>query len=115
MKIYKGTRDVNGIRVTVNGEPLDPRTDLRDFRADGFEWGYDGSGPRQLAFAMLADMDGSEAAFQRYRDFTTDVIAEMDDDVWSMTSEDIGESQEGIVYVDMTLDTLLKKVRGEID
>ncbi len=115
MKVYKGTRDVNGIRVTVDGQPLDPRTDLRDFHADTFEWGYDGPGPRQLAFAILADFESSEIAFQRYRDFSEDVIAKLSDSAWVLTSEDIGQSQEGVVYVDMDLDTLLKKVRGEID
>ncbi len=115
MKIYKGTRNASGTIVTVNGVALDPQTNLRDFRADRFEWGYDGAGPRQLAFAILVDLEGPEGAFERYRNFAADEIAEIEDDEWSMTSEDIKESKDGIVYVDMDLDTLLKKVRGEIE
>ncbi len=115
MKIYKGERGGDGAVVTVNGRLLDPRLDLRNFGGDGFEWGYDGAGPRQLAFAILADLEGPEIAFQRYRDFTTDVIAEIEDDYFSISSDDINEAQDGVVYVDMDLDTLLKKVRGEID
>ena len=44
-----------GVRVTVDGRPLDPRLDLRVLSASGFEWGYDGGGPGQLALAILAD------------------------------------------------------------
>jgi len=34
--------------------PLDPRNDLWDHSPDGFEWGYGGSGPTQLALGVLA-------------------------------------------------------------
>lgn len=34
--------------------PLDPRFDLRRHSPDGFAWGYSGSGPAQLALALLA-------------------------------------------------------------
>jgi len=34
---------------------LDPRLDLRNHSPTGFEWGYGGSGPAQLALAICAD------------------------------------------------------------
>ena len=120
-KIYRGKRAGGGTVVTVNSVPLDPHSEARDFRAEEFEWGYEGAGPRQLAFALLADAFGQETAFERYRQFLHDVIAEMTDDDWTMTPDDMGGrsdgdqgSDDGIVYVDMDLETLLKKVRGEI-
>ena len=56
MKVYHGTRTENGVAIVVeeaNGEchGLDPRYDLRA-HSDGFEWGYGGSGPAQLALAL---------------------------------------------------------------
>jgi len=40
--------------VTVDGAPLDPRADLVNHSPDGFAWGYPGSGPAQLALAILS-------------------------------------------------------------
>lgn len=50
--------------VTVNGQPL------RAFNfggADFFEWGYDGTGPRMLALAILADYFGETPTINDYR------------------------------------------------
>ena len=54
MKLYRGRRESDRCVVTVvleSGieEPLDPRFDLRRHSPDGFNWGYCGSGPAQLA------------------------------------------------------------------
>lgn len=58
MKIYFGRRDASGA-ITV-GVAEDDQTvrDLRHVEAhspDGFEWGYGGSGPADLALSILAD------------------------------------------------------------
>lgn len=61
MKIYQGTRLEEGCEVYVRGDqgdyPLALRQDLLNHSA-GFEWGYGGSGPAQLALAILADFLG---------------------------------------------------------
>ena len=44
MKVYTGDRTIDGIVVTVDGEPLDPRTDIQEFTVNGFEWTYEGAG-----------------------------------------------------------------------
>ncbi len=113
MKIYKGLRGPQGTIVTVDDVPLDPRTDLRNFNADGFEWGYEGSGPSQLALALIADHLNAEMALKHYRDFMTTIIAEIEGDEWTMSSEDIDRRTEEITIVPMDLETLLRKVRGE--
>ena len=100
MKIYQGKRQGESTSVTVDGAPLEPHSDLRDFHADGFEWGYEGSGPSQLGFALLVDHMGGEGAFQQYRKFVPDDIA--------------NRLREEIVEVPMDLETFFKKVRGEI-
>jgi len=55
MKTYEGRRHEGAALVTVNGKPLDPCTDIRSHSPSGLEWGYAGSGPAQLALALVAD------------------------------------------------------------
>ena len=65
MKHYLGDRTIDGVKVTVDGGPLDPRLQVREFTRNGFEWSYEGPEPRQLALALLADHlgDGALDAF----------------------------------------------------
>jgi uncharacterized protein DUF6166 len=96
MKIYLGYRDVTGAaRVIVSdgdiGGPLHPRFDLANHSPTGFEWSYGGSGPAQLALAILADALGNDArALRFYQVFKWRVIARIPhDDVWQMAQADV--------------------------
>jgi hypothetical protein len=89
MKIYEGGRSLAGALVTVDGAPLDPRFDVRRFSPMGFEWTYEGDGPRQLALALLCDHLADPArALELTEGFMRDVVAELDN-AWELTSEDI--------------------------
>jgi hypothetical protein len=114
MKTYRAERTERGVLVTVDGQPLDPRRDLRDLGAEAFEWGYEGTGPAQLALAILADMRGPAAALEHYRLFMETVVAELPPTGWSRTDDDFERRMGELVVVPMDLETLLKKVRGEI-
>ena len=96
-RTYIGIRD-NGpgsARVFVeHGDDLDPRFDLRNHSPDGFEWGYYGSGPAQLALALLCNVLGGDksAAFlalKLYQDFKAEKIAELKDNRWRMSAGEI--------------------------
>jgi hypothetical protein len=88
-KIYEGGRGLAGAEVTVDGVPLDPRFDLRRFSPMGFEWTYEGDGPRQLAFALLCDhLEDSVRALALTEPFMHEVVARLDN-AWLLTSEDI--------------------------
>jgi hypothetical protein len=86
MKEYIGRTEDGKCTVTVSEDDgasvaLDPRNDLRNHSPDGFAWGYMGSGPSQLALAMLADYtDSDEMALRWYMRFKEKIIAllEMD-------------------------------------
>ena len=92
MKQYNGKRTIDGIVVTVDGAPLDKRFDIRIFDEKGFEWSYEGSAPRQLALAILADHFGdAERASARVDSFMKSVIANLDND-WELTSSDIDKA-----------------------
>ena len=60
-KLYQGRRDENELTVhvvlqKVDREPwLKPLTHVSYHSPDGFEWGYGGSGPADLALAILTD------------------------------------------------------------
>lgn len=88
-KVYEGGRGLAGAEVTVDGAPLDPRFDLRRFSPMGFEWTYEGDGPRQLALALLADHLGDpERALALTETFMREVVARLDN-AWLLTSDEI--------------------------
>lgn len=90
MKHYSGRREGYAGIVTVDGRRLNPRQDLWNHSPTGFEWGYVGSGPAQLALAILADHCGNnERALNWYQRFKWAVIAELPHREWILTSEDI--------------------------
>ena len=89
MKTYEGGRGLAGAVVTVDGAPLDPRFEVRRFSPAGFEWTYEGDGPRQLALALLCDHLGDPTrALALTEGFMRGVVAELDN-AWELTSEDI--------------------------
>jgi hypothetical protein len=89
MKVYEGGRSLDGAVVTVDGRPLDPRFDLKRFSAMGFEWTYEGDGPRQLALALLADHLGDDRkALDLTETFMRDVVSVLDN-AWRLTGKEI--------------------------
>ena len=108
MKVFSDTCE--RVRVTVDEQPLDPRIDLRDFKASGFEWGYEGSGP----LAILAEHAGPQAAPGNYRRFVQAIIAEIEADTCQLTSTEIDQRIDQTTIVPMDLKTLIRKVKGDI-
>ena len=89
MKTYRGARTIDGIQVTVNGQPLDERVDIHQFTDGGFEWTYEGDAPQQLALALLAvHLGDNEQALALCSRFTRQVIADLDNE-WVLSSADI--------------------------
>ena len=57
----------------------------------GFEWSYAGSGPAQLALALLLDATSDkEVALRYYQDFKWDYVAKWTMD-WEITANEINE------------------------
>lgn len=52
---YEGTITKGAISVKVDGRALPLRLGVRNHSPTGFSWGYNGSGPAQLALAILCD------------------------------------------------------------
>jgi hypothetical protein len=90
MKTYEGNRQGYAVTVTVDGRKLDPRLDLWNHSPDGFNWGYGGSGPAQLALAILADhCQNDERALNLYQRFKWAVVAKLPHKRWKLSGDDI--------------------------
>jgi hypothetical protein len=90
MRIYHGSRDANRnaiVFVTGDGDRrrLPLRLDLDNHSPTGFEWGYGGSGPAQLALALIADATGDdELAIKLHQQFKRKVVGGLPS-VWCMS------------------------------
>jgi hypothetical protein len=79
-----------GMLVLRNGLPLSPEPSqkLINHSPDGFNWGYSGSGPAQLALGLLLDVTHNPSlAMEKYQHFKFEVIAKLDMEAgWTLTS-----------------------------
>ena len=103
-KTYVGTRKDNWAEtVTVNGQRLFDYSDP-DRSDNGFEWGYEGTGPSVLALSILCDhfgviptkdhraQQGADLPRRLALDFKQEVIATLPrDSGFTLTSDQIAE------------------------
>lgn len=100
---YVGRRvEGQGCMVIVVGSrgerALDPRIDLRNHSPSGYEWGYAGSGPAQLALALLADALHDDAlAVKLYQRFKFRHVVNFPRDGWAMSLEEVRAAARAIV------------------
>jgi len=92
-RCYAGRRDPDGTSVTrPDGSPLDLEPSLAVWRhsPSGFEWGFAGSGPAQLALALLLDHTGDSVVAQsHYQRFKVDVVARWRGMEWTLEPREI--------------------------
>jgi hypothetical protein len=96
--IYVGYRQRG--RAIVEKRPgqdqLTPKRslELANHSPSGFSWGYAGSGPAQLALALLLDYtDDEDVALAEYMEFKTKVVSQLEctepDGCWRLTGREI--------------------------
>jgi len=63
-------------KIWLDGKELDPEPSqkIHNHSPDGFNWGYGGSGPAQLALAVVLKVTGVTIGYQ---DFKWNVIAKL--------------------------------------
>lgn len=90
--LYQGIRRDMGASVTwtrqgeARTNSLPVRLDLVNHSPDGFEWGYPGSGPAQLAFALcLHVLDDETRARRVYQAVKDRLLVPMQQRTWSLT------------------------------
>ena len=65
---------------------LPMRLELANHSSTGFEWGYGGSGPAQLALALLADcLKDNERALRFYQYFKLHVTSGLPHSSWTVS------------------------------
>jgi len=74
--------DVKTSEVWIDGKPLEPSKSLalENKSPSGLSWGYYGSGPAQLALAILLEFYDQATALRLYQQFKVDIIAAQDID-----------------------------------
>jgi hypothetical protein len=100
--IYRGERVAGGATVwklivrdgeEVSRQALPLRSDLRNHSPTGFEWGYGGSGPAQLALALLADaLPDENAALRLYQSFKWETVAFLPWNAWVLTTQEVQQT-----------------------
>lgn len=95
MSIYRGYRyqEAGSLVVTRDGASLSPTPSqkLWNHSPDGFQWGYGGSGPAQLALALLLDATGdSELSVRQHQHFKREFVARWGEK-WEITTDEINK------------------------
>lgn len=93
--VYRGYRLPRNVHVEKGNKilgfcllPIKPSQELH-YHSEGFEFGYAGSGPSQLALALLYDVTGNrELALKHYQDFKWEYVNSWGNE-WEITSEEI--------------------------
>lgn len=77
--------------VKIDDEVLSPKESqkLINHSPDGFSWGYLGSGPSQLALALLLRFTNETFAKHNYQQFKLDIIANIDQADFSIPASEI--------------------------
>lgn len=106
--IIKGKRVGRECIVVIKSDhiaaPLDSHNDLVNHSLDGFEWGYSGSGPSQLAFAIMfeygkskftKEIDAYKFAIAHYIKFRDDYIASVQESSFEVSFDQIERWVDG--------------------
>ena len=108
MKTYQGQRLEYSAFVEVvscdgNIMDLDPERSqaIKDLAPDGFDWGYDGGKPAQLALAILLDVtNDAKIALKHYKAFKDAKVRYLSK-TWELSEESV---RTWLLTVDMETD-----------
>ena len=99
-KVFHANREKTQTKVFVRQEYAEhaverefdpaPSLALQNHSPAGFEWAYGGSGPAQLALAILLDVFGAGAPeLEMYQDFKWKFVANFNVEKWELSEDDI--------------------------
>lgn len=93
-RIYRGIRTPTGLQITVEDQGRNRPLPHQVYHSpDGFEWGYTGSGPADLARSILTDLYGPGDLVERhYHDFKRQTIATLPHQHWTLSAQQIRDT-----------------------
>jgi hypothetical protein len=96
MSIFTGTfNNADWYQVFKDGKPFSHKRSYKYIKHSpyGFSWGYLGSGPSQLSFALLLEaMNNPDKCISLYHTFKEDVVSRWPQEgKWAITTEEILE------------------------
>ncbi len=85
-KTYHGKRGGDHARVTVTEDGTTrPLRHIVHHSPTGFEWGYGGSGPADLALALCADVLGERPSVALYQAVKESLVCGIAEDEWHLS------------------------------
>jgi hypothetical protein len=100
-KVYIGVRLDRRVEVTViedsgqRAHALCPRLDLVNHSSRGFEYGYGGSGPSQLALALCADALGDDVRAKKiHQAYKWAHVVHFEGERWRLTADEVRQACE---------------------
>ena len=91
--MIKGVSDVETGEhiVYIDNKILSPTKSQQVYNhsPDGFCWGYGGSGPSQLALALLLEFTNKEEAIKFYQEFKWEIVAKLPKESFELPKEKI--------------------------
>ena len=96
MKIFRGRKTTDGCIVELDNEGyvtqllLEKSLQVVDHSPDGFQWGYSGSGPAQLAAAILYEItDDTEHTRNYYQLFKFDHVVKWEGLTFEISEQEV--------------------------
>jgi Family of unknown function (DUF6166) len=104
MRVYVGMRTAAGCKVWVGNTAnefadyeLPMQLELANHSPTRFEWGYGGSGPAQLALALLTDcLKDNELALRFYQSFKLRMTSVLPHSSWTLSEVQVGAAVAAI-------------------
>ena len=88
--VFKGHKTLLGSKYVTYGEvELPLRYDLFNESKNGFDWGYNGSATRQLAFSILYQVSNEKFAKENASKFSNEVIKTLNSRDWILNASDV--------------------------
>ena len=88
--VFKGHKTLLGSKFVTYGEvELSTRYDIFPSSKNGFDWGYNGSAAKQLAFSILYQLSDEEFAKEKATEFASDVIKTLNSRDWILSTAEV--------------------------
>ena len=88
--VFKGHRALLGSKYVTYGElELPQRYDLYPISQNGFDWGNNSKGSKQLAFSILCQLTDKELAFEHAEKFSKEFISSLSTRDWIVSASEV--------------------------